>query len=74
LRFWVRFGAVESTGEADASGWVVLHMRFDAQSAACQFALSWATQIEVLDPPELRQQVLVAARSIVEFYGEPASG
>lgn len=73
LRFGVRFGAVESTGEADASGWVVLHMRFDAQSAACQFALSWATQIEVLDPPELRQQVLVAARSIVEFYGEPAS-
>ena len=68
LRFGVRFGAVESTGAADASGWAVLRLRFDAEWVACQFALSWGAQIEVLDPAGLREQVVAAAREIVAFY------
>jgi predicted DNA-binding transcriptional regulator YafY len=70
LRFGVRFGAVESTDAADESGWALLRMRFDAQWVACQFALSWGGQIEVLDPPELREQVVETARRIVKFYDE----
>jgi predicted DNA-binding transcriptional regulator YafY len=68
LRYGVRFGAVESTESADETGWAVLRIRFDAQFAACQFALSWGSQIEVVDPPELREQVMRAARDIVNFY------
>jgi len=74
LRFGVRFGTVESTEPVDQSGWAVIRIRFDAQSAACQFALSCGAQVEVLDPIALRQQVIEAARQIVAFYEERVSG
>jgi predicted DNA-binding transcriptional regulator YafY len=73
LHYGVRFGAVESAGPADDRGWALLDLRFDAQSAACQFALSWGSQIEVLDPPALREQVLESARSILEKHSARAS-
>ena len=65
LRFGVRFGQVESVEEPDAQGWTTLHFRFDSEESACQFALSHAANIEVLDPPTLREKVIAAAKSIV---------
>jgi predicted DNA-binding transcriptional regulator YafY len=70
LRFGIRFGAIESAEPADDSGWARLQLRFDAQHVACQFALSWGAQIEVLEPAELREQVIDAAQRIVKFYEE----
>jgi predicted DNA-binding transcriptional regulator YafY len=70
LSYGVRFGVVESRAEPDQNGWALLRIRFDAPSAACQFALSWGTQIEVVEPVELREQVMDGARAIVKFYEE----
>ena len=40
-------------------------MRFDVAEEARQFALSFGTAIEVVDPEELREAVIEAAREIV---------
>jgi predicted DNA-binding transcriptional regulator YafY len=43
-------------------------LRFDAEEMACEYALSFGTQLEVLEPLALREKVLVAARNVVAFY------
>jgi hypothetical protein len=35
---------------------------------ACEYALGFGCQLEVLDPPSLREQVVAAAKRVVEFY------
>ncbi|HYO99751.1 MAG TPA: YafY family protein [Pyrinomonadaceae bacterium] len=68
-----RFARVEQTGEADADGWVEVSLRFDAEEMACEYALGFGTQLEVLEPPALRERVLEAARSVVAFYTREAA-
>jgi predicted DNA-binding transcriptional regulator YafY len=63
-----RFARIEQTGEPDADGWVEVALRFDAEEMACEYALGFGTQLEVLEPPALRERVLAAARSVVDFY------
>ena len=63
-----RFARIEQTGEPDADGWVEVALRFDAEEMACEYALSFGTQLEVLEPATLRERVLAAARSVVDFY------
>ncbi|HEX8072307.1 MAG TPA: YafY family protein [Pyrinomonadaceae bacterium] len=72
LRYAGRFARVEQTGEPDAAGWVRVALRFDTAEMACEYALGFGTHLEVLEPAELRAQVLAAARRVVEFY-EPLS-
>ncbi|MDQ1558716.1 MAG: hypothetical protein QOD32_1776 [Pyrinomonadaceae bacterium] len=63
-----RFARIERTGEVDANGWVEVWLRFDVEEMACEYALSFGTQLEVLEPAALREKVLAAARSVVDFY------
>ena len=63
-----RFARIERTGEPDADGWAEVVLRFDAEEMACEYALGFGTQLEVLEPPSLRERVLAAARSVVDFY------
>jgi predicted DNA-binding transcriptional regulator YafY len=63
-----RFARVERTGEPGEDGWVEVSLRFDAEEMACEYALSFGTQLEVLEPAALRARVLAAARSVVDFY------
>jgi predicted DNA-binding transcriptional regulator YafY len=68
LPFGGRFARIEETGEPDAEGWVRVALRFDVEEMACEFALGFGTQLEVLEPASLREKVAEAARGVVEFY------
>ncbi|HJR07875.1 MAG TPA: YafY family protein [Pyrinomonadaceae bacterium] len=68
-----RFARIEQTGEPDAEGWVEVALRFDVEEMACEYALGFGTQLEVLEPAALREKVLDAARNVVAFYTRDAS-
>jgi predicted DNA-binding transcriptional regulator YafY len=63
-----RFARIEQIGQPDEQGWVEVALRFDVEEMACEYALSFGTQLEVLEPEALREKVLEAARSVVSFY------
>ncbi|MDX6272703.1 MAG: hypothetical protein QOD28_3926 [Acidobacteriota bacterium] len=69
-----RFARIERTGEVDADGWVEVWLRFDVEEMACEYALSFGTQLEVLEPAALREKVFAAARSVVDFYARKETG
>lgn len=66
-----RASRVEHREEPDASGWSTLTMRFDVEEEACQFALSFGGQAEVLEPESLRVMVAAAAKETVAVYAAP---
>lgn len=72
LRFAGRFARVEEVGDADSEGWVEVALRFDVEEMACEYALGFGTQLEVLEPEGLREKVAQAARDIVVFYARRA--
>jgi predicted DNA-binding transcriptional regulator YafY len=50
-------------------------MRFDAPEEARQFALAFGAELEVVEPPELREHVVASARAVIAAYAaavEPA--
>jgi predicted DNA-binding transcriptional regulator YafY len=63
-----RFARIEQTGEPDADGWVEVSLGFDAEEMACEYALAFGAGLEVLEPAALRERVVAAARSVVDFY------
>jgi predicted DNA-binding transcriptional regulator YafY len=74
-----RFARIERMGQADEQGWVEVWLRFDIEEMACEYALSFGTQLEVLEPLALREKVIRLAESVVTFYASqdsspPASG
>ena len=68
-----RFARIEHVGHTDEEGWVWVSLRFDVEEMACEYALSFGTQLEVLEPVALREKVTDAAKSIVAFYAPVAS-
>jgi predicted DNA-binding transcriptional regulator YafY len=54
--------------QPDDHGWVRIYLRFDVEEMACEYALSFGTQLEVLEPLALRHKVIDAAKSVVAFY------
>jgi predicted DNA-binding transcriptional regulator YafY len=68
-----RFARIERTGEPDGDGRVEVWLRFDAEEMACEYALGFGTQLEVLEPFALRERVLAAARGVVDFYTQDAT-
>ncbi|HEX8455838.1 MAG TPA: YafY family protein [Pyrinomonadaceae bacterium] len=73
LSYAGRFARIERTGEADADGWVEVRLGFDSEEMACEYALSFGTQLEVLEPAALRERVAAAAQSVVDFYAREAA-
>ena len=63
-----RFARVEQTGQPDEDGWAEVSLRFDTEEMACEYALSFGTQLEVLEPRALREKVIRRAESVVAFY------
>jgi predicted DNA-binding transcriptional regulator YafY len=63
-----RFARIERMDQADDEGWVRVYLRFDVEEMACEYALGFGTQLEVLEPITLRNKVIDAAKSIVAFY------
>ena len=69
LPFAGRFARVEEVGEVSADGWAEVRLRFDVEEMACEYALGFGTQLEVLEPVGLREKVAQAAADVVAFYG-----
>lgn len=73
MRSESRYARIEHTEPPDDDGWVRLDMRFEELHNACEYVLSYGTQIEVLEPSELRELVIRSAEAVVAFYAERAS-
>ncbi|MGB9182306.1 MAG: YafY family protein [Pyrinomonadaceae bacterium] len=68
LAYAGRFARVEQMGQPDDEGWVEVSLRFDVEEMACEYALSFGAQLEVLEPVALRDKVVDAAKEVVDFY------
>ncbi|MBD1919341.1 YafY family protein [Phormidium sp. FACHB-77] len=69
---WLRYGGyfarVEQIGVPEADGWVPVMLRFDIEKAACGYVLGFGPQMEVIDPPELRDRVVQAAKDAIALH------
>jgi predicted DNA-binding transcriptional regulator YafY len=73
LRYAGRFAHLEHASEPDADGWIPVSLRFDVEEMACEYALSFGAQLEVLEPAALRLKVLEMAERVISFYGHKVS-
>jgi predicted DNA-binding transcriptional regulator YafY len=70
LNYAGRFAKIEKIGSRDERGWVEVSICFDAEEVACEYALSFGPQLEVLEPRKLRDDVIEMAKRVIEFYAE----
>ncbi|HEV8431409.1 MAG TPA: WYL domain-containing protein [Pyrinomonadaceae bacterium] len=70
LRFAGRFARVNETEETDARGWRKVHVGFDVEEMACEYAVSFGPNLEVIDPDSLRERVIAMTRATLKFYSE----
>jgi predicted DNA-binding transcriptional regulator YafY len=68
LGYLGRFARVEHVGPPEADGWAKVSLRFDVIGEACAYVLGFGDQMEVLEPPELRERVIRLAGAVVAFY------
>jgi predicted DNA-binding transcriptional regulator YafY len=68
LSYRARASRIEQSEPPDAQGWTTLTIRFDVEEEACQFALGFGGQAEVLEPESLRQKVIASAEAMVSLY------
>lgn len=68
LRFAGRFARVNETDETDARGWKKVHVGFDVEEMACEYAVSFGPHLEVIEPPALREKVIAMTKATLEFY------
>ena len=73
LRYSSRFTRILNTEPPDADGWSRVHLEFDVEHVACEWALGWGPEVEVLSPEPLRARVLQQARALLARY-EAAPG
>lgn len=64
-----RWARIEREGPPDAVGWCAVRICFESEGEACEYALSFSPLLEVVEPRELRERVLLLARRTVAVYG-----
>ncbi|MBI5957233.1 MAG: WYL domain-containing protein, partial [Chloroflexi bacterium] len=60
--------SLRNAGPPDPDGWVTLHLTFENENAACYNLLTFGTWAEVIEPAELRDQIVAAAGRVITFY------
>ncbi|HEU5380078.1 MAG TPA: YafY family protein [Ktedonobacteraceae bacterium] len=65
-----RFIQVEQITPPDGDGWVAARITFEIKDEACGYLLSFGAAIEILEPQELREQVITTARNLLAFYAQ----
>jgi predicted DNA-binding transcriptional regulator YafY len=63
-----RFIQVEQCETSDTAGWIDVRITFEVKEEACGYLLSFGSELEILEPSEVRTQVIELARSLVTFY------
>lgn len=70
LRFAGRFARVGDTAETDPDGWKRVSVGFDVAEMAVEYALSFGSKLEVIEPRSLREKVIAAAKEVLDFYSD----
>jgi predicted DNA-binding transcriptional regulator YafY len=65
---WARYRGWRLEEETPEGGRVRIRLRFDVEEEARHFASSFGPEIEVVEPPALREAVIAAAREVVKRY------
>jgi predicted DNA-binding transcriptional regulator YafY len=68
LRFAGRFARVGEVIETDTDGWLKVSVGFDVEEMACEYALGFGSNLEVLEPLTLKKKVVEMAKGVVEKY------
>jgi predicted DNA-binding transcriptional regulator YafY len=68
LHYVWRFARIRHAEPPDSDGWVTVHVLFQFAHEACENVLSGGPDIQVLDPPELREQLIQAAAAVLALY------
>jgi predicted DNA-binding transcriptional regulator YafY len=63
-----RQSRIEQLEPTDSTGWITLKLQFEHEAEACGYILSFGTQVEILEPLSLREQVIELARSVLAHY------
>lgn len=63
-----RYTWLEAIAPPEADGWQTITAIFELPEEAARFIAGCGASIEVLSPPELREQVLVLAQQVLDFY------
>src|SRR5262249_29179968 len=64
---------LEREDAPDPDGWVPVVIQFDNEHSALEYALSFGSYLEVVEPLALRDQVIQAAVNIVAHYARQTS-
>lgn len=71
---WIRwYRGSRMQAEPTDGGRIRVRVRFDAQHEAVMFALSFGTHAELIEPPELREQIAAAAVATAALYSTAGS-
>ena len=65
---WVRYRGWRLTEQAPAGERFRVALRFDSIAEAQQFALGFGAELEVVEPPELKERVIAAASAVLAAY------
>lgn len=68
MQYALRFARVEQTNPPDSDGWSRIIINFENEIEACAIMLSFGAEIEVIEPAEVREQVLKLAQDVIEMY------
>ncbi|HET6979366.1 MAG TPA: WYL domain-containing protein [Pyrinomonadaceae bacterium] len=68
LRFAGRFARVNETEELDSRGWKKVYIGFDVEEMACEYAVSFGPNLEVIEPTTLREKVVAMTKATLDFY------
>ena len=73
LSFAGRFARVTETDETDARGWRKAVVGFDVEEMACEYAVSFGPNLEVIEPLSLREKVVKMVQETLRFYGQQST-
>jgi predicted DNA-binding transcriptional regulator YafY len=68
LNFAGRFARVNETDETDERGWKKVIIGFDVDEMACEYAVSFGPNMEVIEPLTLREKVIAMTKATLDFY------
>jgi predicted DNA-binding transcriptional regulator YafY len=66
---WIRYRGWRLENETPEGELVRVRLRFDTEAEALQFALGFGTDVELLEPVELRPRLRDAAQGMLAVYG-----
>ena len=70
---WWRFARIESESAPDPDGWIQCRIRADSMEVAVDCVLGLGPYAEVVEPEELRDRVIAAARAVLDGPPLPAT-